>query len=188
MSDGAETVVAIDCPLADAPVRGRAALGWLISEAFVSAEPTDCLLGTKKGHAPGPNFMAAISGSHRGSVTVEQLGSLRANGVEVVVGRTVHTSGGNGAELTCPDCRACFEPGQDWGDAAATWYEGDDAVSYGCPHCGSVQLLADWDGPYAWGFGSLAVVFWNWPRLDPGFVVCLAEQVGGRVRLVHLHL
>jgi len=80
VSDGAETVVAIDCPLADAPVRGRAALGWLISEAFVSAEPTDCLLGTKKGHAPGPNFMAAISGSHRGSVTVEQLGSLRANG------------------------------------------------------------------------------------------------------------
>lgn len=74
----------------------------------------------------------------------------------MVVGRTVHTSGGNGTELTCPNCSTRFEPGRDWSDAATTWHEGHDAVSYGCPHCGSVRLLAEWDGPYAWGFGNLA--------------------------------
>jgi hypothetical protein len=81
-----------------------------------------------------------------------------------VVGRTVFDNGGNGIELTCPECSTTFQPQDGWVDAVGAWFDGGDDARYACPSCGRDQALRDWTGPWPWGFGNLGFEFWNWPR------------------------
>jgi hypothetical protein len=50
------------------------------------------------------------------------------------------------------------------------------------------QPLREWSGPWPWGFGHLAIEFWNWPPLADAFTEQLKSVLGGRVRLVGRHM
>jgi hypothetical protein len=57
-------------------------------------------------------------------------------------------------------------------------------VSYACASCGEVRRLTEWRGPWTWGFGCLALEFWNWPPLSAEFVREVERRLQHRTVLV----
>jgi len=171
VSDSSQIVVDVEVGPREAERLGGAVLAWLIGEGVVLPRASDSAAGGE-GHRPGPGWRTATAGS-------PAFRRLRTNGVEILVGRRVFDGGGNGIELRCGACRRRFEPALDaWSEAVGRWAEGDDGASFACPGCGKSRPLQGWRGPTPWGFGNLAVQFWNWPALSTGFVRALGKQLG----------
>ena len=178
MSDSAQIIVDIEVDAERAPALAGMVRAWLVSEEIVEREQSDSVLSSTGGHRPGRCCRTAIKTEDN------QFLRLQTNGVEIVVGRRVFDAGGNGIELSCGSCRHDFEPGEPWMDAVSAWWVGDDRAGFACPSCGQKTLLTEWRGPWPWGFGNLAVIFWNWPPLSDGFIQVLSQQLGHRTVMV----
>jgi len=48
--------------------------------------------------------------------------------------------------------------------------------------------LAEWRGPWPWGFGNLGLTFWNWPPLSEKFVQTITSKLRHRTVLVRAHI
>lgn len=183
MSEHSQSVVFPDIGEADADAKGSLLRGWLIDRQVIAAEPTDCVLGEPEGHAPGANHHRA-----HGLVSAAGFLGLATCGVTVNVERRVFDTGGNGVELRCPSCGFEGEGSDEYFGAVQTWAEGEDDAPYACPACGAERALRHWSGEFAFGFGALAVTFWNWPHLTDSFVRELEQAVQSQATLVRQRL
>jgi hypothetical protein len=166
----------------EAEALGAWVLDWLVTTGVVVAEPTDCVLGGVE-HAPGPNYTTALDGPD------ELLLTLRANGVEIITGRTIFYSMGT-ERITCPRCGYAVGPdGRDlptdpaWTeltDRFFEWLEGGSG-DLPCPGCKRLLGLNDWEWSPPWAFGNLGVRFWNWNPLTPAFVAEVSKLLGHKV-------
>lgn len=183
VSDNAQIIVDVDARAEEAVLLARALHEWLSGDGIIEPVPRDCMLGEGDGYAPGPRCGAAVEpGMNHASQW------SRAGGVGIRTGRQVFDAGGNGIELTCAGCAVTFEPGSEWIDAVARWHEGDDGAAYACPSCKMSRDLSEWRGPSPWGFGCLALEFWNWPPLSESFVSAVGARLGHQTVLVRAHL
>jgi len=73
-------------------------------------------------------------------------------------------------------------------DAVADWHEGNNRAVFSCPSCNNSQRLADWRGPWAWGFGHLGLEFWNWPPLSNEFLRAVEQRLKHKTVLMRCHL
>jgi len=183
MSDASQVIVDIEASEAEAARLAEEIRAWLAAQGVIAQGPSDCVLGEGEGYAPGPGYgVALVPGS------VDEFLRLRTNGLCLRAGRAVFDPGANGTELRCEACGVAFEPGDDWFDAVGAWAGGDDDASFACPDCQRTRRLAEWRGPWPWGFGNLGLEFWNWPPLSDAFVRAVGERLQHRVVVVRSHL
>lgn len=161
-------------PVDQAPsMLARHLRNFLITEQVIEPKQSDCAPGSGgKSYAPGLGYTIAVD------VPNPHLFSLATNGVEFTLGRIVEIDPQGSFKATCPKCANVFTPGENVYDAISSWYEGEDDVSVACPKCLHVVRLVDWSIVPAWGFGNLALKFWNWPMLRPQFIEKLASIAG----------
>lgn len=151
---------------------------WLIDTEVISAEQTDCVLGTPLGHPPGPNYGHAIGGTAPAPV-------LWTNGAAISAGRVVSYSYPPEV-LTCRHCRRrelLTPDDQKWQAAFAAigdWADGG-VGAMPCPSCGAANDVNGWDWEPAWGFGLLTMEVWNWNPLAPEFIAEVSRFLGHRV-------
>lgn len=183
VSDSTQVVVDVEASEDDAVPLAREILAWLSAERIIEREPSDCILGEGEGYAPGPRWGAAVAAPGDDAFL-----RLRTNGLRVRTGRQVFDAAGNGIELTCAGCGVTSEPGAEWFGAVGRWHEGDDGAAFTCPSCKVPRRLTDWRGPRPWGFGCLALEFWNWPPLSDSFIGVVGARLGHETVLVRAHL
>lgn len=177
MGDWSWTIVDVEVTAADAAMAGERAVRALITRRVVLEEQD------RSGGA-----LLWPPGSASGSTTrsgERPVAGVLHTGIELVTGRTVFDTGGNGVELACGACKGSLEPDDRYFEQVGEWHEGDDHVIYACPLCGSQTRLVDWDGPFAFALGNLGIRLWNWPRLSDEFVREMSSVLGHRIRLVH---
>lgn len=178
MSDNHQDIVAPHLLEAEAQGLAAKAIAWLQDQGIIAKTASRCGLGPDdEAYAPGPRWKSAAE-NH------DVFLPLASNGVEAVIERTVFDTGGNGIELKCASCGETFEPGDAYIAAIEAWWGGDDQIAYACDRCGHKARLADWTGPWAFGFGCFGLRFWNWPPLLPQFVEQVATVLGSRVVVV----
>ena len=178
MGNTYQDIVVPTARLEDAARLAGNVLKFLIESEIVLPQSTDCTLGSKNGYSPGKRFAEAVI------ETSDVLHSLHANGMDVVIGRTVFHNGGLGLEaMLCPACGANQVAG-DWGDAVDRWYAGDDNAPLACRACRAESPLTRWVFEPPWGFANLGFAFWNWPLLKPEFVERVSNILQHKVLLV----
>ncbi|MCY1019926.1 hypothetical protein [Pyxidicoccus sp. MSG2] len=175
MGDYFQNIVARDVSAEDAPRLAAKIRDWLIARRIIEPELSDCTLGDP-GHRPGPEYALAQETPNSDVL------HLSTNGLQIEVGRTVLYN--LQPELTCRVCGARFEPGRGYQDAVSIWFEGNDAVTFGCPQCHTPERLTQWDGASPWGFSHLGFTFWNWSVLSERFIREVSEQLGRRTLVV----
>jgi hypothetical protein len=180
MSDSTQVIVDIEAKDHEAERLGPSLRAWLVGKGIVQPDPSDCTPGDGDGYAPGPRYAAVLAAGTSDPAFLQ----LATNGLCISIGRRVFDGGSNGIELKCVKCAATFEPGPEWAESVGIWYEGDDQATYACPSCGGSQRLPEWRGPWPWGFGQLALEFWNWPPLSDGFLREGEQHLGHRTMLV----
>ncbi|MCV7068694.1 hypothetical protein H7H51_28635 [Mycolicibacterium farcinogenes] len=178
MGDWSQSLVDVEVSAEDAPELGARLTRWLIDTGVISAEQTDCVLGSPLGHPPGPNYGRAIGGTAPAP-------ALWTNGAAISAGRVVSYSYPPEV-LTCRHCgyREVLAPDDPkWQAAFAAidaWADGG-AGEVPCPSCGAGNTLNGWDWEPAWGFGLLTLEVWNWKPLTPEFVAEVSRFLGHRV-------
>ncbi|NGN64786.1 hypothetical protein G5C51_12850 [Streptomyces sp. A7024] len=184
MGDWFQTIVVTDATPGEAQQLADNVLGWLIADGIVSAERTDCVLGSELGHPPGPRYAAAVEDAD------PELVKLWSNGLDIAVGRTVFDTGqGEPEAVTCPHCAAevrlvdegwqlIDEKWDHFRDAVHSWPEGEEEP-VACVSCGRSAAVHVWQwADDCFVFGHLGFTFWNWPTLRPGFVTDVAHRLG----------
>lgn len=63
MGDWSQSLVDVEVSAEDAPESGARLTRWLIDIGVISAEQTDCVLGSPLGHPPGANYGCAVGGT-----------------------------------------------------------------------------------------------------------------------------
>lgn len=175
MGDWSQSLVDVEVSAEDAPELGARLTRWLIDTGVISAEQSDCVLGTPLGHPPGPNYGHAIGGTEPAPV-------LWTNGAAISVGRVVSHSY-EPEVLTCRRCGHREVPApddQNWQAAFAAigdWADGG-VGAMSCPSCGADNDVNGWDWEPTWGFGLLTMEVWNWNPLAPEFIA----EVSGFLR------
>jgi len=165
MSDSSNTIVDIEATPQDAARLADVIRSRLVSEGIVEPEMSDSALGSEGAHRPGPNYRIAIESA----VGDPGFLGLMTNGLEIRSGRQIFTAFANGLELRCDACGSTLDLIEnsdsaastlsEWLDACDAWSKGGDQVSFACPKCGQRALLAEWRGPWPWGFGNLGLTF-----------------------------
>jgi len=179
MGEWFQTIVDRDATESEAPVLGAAIQQWLVDEGIVSANATDCVLGSDRGFPPGSNYQKATGDSD------DNLLCLATNGLEVITERTLYFSlGSGGLELVCSACSGRFELPDEWGDAVNEWYENKGPGLLACPQCGERRPITQWEHDPPCGFANLGFNFWNWPQLADDFVKEIGDRLGHRLVLV----
>jgi hypothetical protein len=146
---------------------------YLVGEQIIDARTSNCAPDARRpSYAPGPGYTIAVD------VPNPNLFSLSTNGVEISLGRIVEIDPQGSFKATCLKCANVFTPGEDMYDAISSWCDGEDDVSIACPKCVHETRLVDWSIKPAWGFGNLALKFWNWPMLRPAFIDKLISIAG----------
>ena len=99
MSDSSVTLVDLDASPKEAERLAEALRDWLVEQRIISAETSDCVLGSDEGHRPGEQLAHALDKPE--DAESSDLRRLMTNGVAFQVGRTVFDAGDSGAELRC---------------------------------------------------------------------------------------
>jgi hypothetical protein len=182
MGDWFQVIVDEDATLDEARDLATTVINRLVKDGIVEAEISDCTLSDDiRGHEPGRNFGEAVNGAD------ELLRTLRTNGLETIVGRTVFDSGQGGFDLVCSMCKARIQSDtadRDWSSAIQQWYDGAGEGMFACPNCGNTKPITEWTFDPPWGFGNLGFLFWNWPPLKDSFVEGMGDLLKHRVVLV----
>jgi len=182
LSDNAQILVDVEVSVERASELASVVRAWLVDEGIIEQEQSDSVLADTGGHRPGRNYRAAVKTDEDAFLC------LSTNGLAIVVGRRVFDAGGNGIELRCNACAEAFEPDDSWSAAVSTWFDGDNLASFPCPSCGHRTRLAEWRGPWPWGFGNLGLQFWNWPPLSEEFIHTVTQKLGHRTVMVWQHI
>jgi len=176
-----QTLVDLDATPAEAAELANRALDWLVREAIVSTERTNCVLGAPLGNPPGRGWAKAVADPDWEPT----------DGLKIETGRTVFHGGQGGAQYaTCPRCAAwVWFYTESWKRivgaddvfyaAIDVWYETGEA-NVTCQSCMQASDLRSWrwaDDYFA--FGYLGFEFWNWPEFAAGFVDDLAQVLDG---------
>ncbi|MBR7831906.1 hypothetical protein KDL01_01460 [Actinospica durhamensis] len=182
-----QTLVDLDATPAEAADLASRGLDWLVREAIVSAERTNCVLGAPLGNPPGQSWAKAVADPDWEPT----------DGLNIAIGRTVFYGGQGGARYaTCPRCAArvwfyteswkpIAGPDDPFFAAIDVWYETGEA-NVTCPSCEQASDLVSWqwaDDYFA--FGYLGFEFWNWPEFAARFVEDLAQVLDGH-RLIRV--
>ena len=166
-----EVVVRIDT---DVDVVDRARR---LTKALVETQVIVERAGREQRYGPGP---AAATVLEPGVEWVE----LDDTGVDISARRSVYHSFGNWARPNCNRCGAPLERGA-MQAALDAWFAAAEPVLT-CPRCGWTALVGDWPAPWPFAVGAPAVVFQNWPPLDPQFLSEVRAAIGGRSRVVRV--
>ena len=153
-------------------------INHLSDEGIIQNELTDCVLANK-GYQPGDNVRSAIDGNDFG------FQDLRTNGLEFTNAREVFHNESNGLDrITCPECQTNIID-TDWGQALEEWTNetGNDKVT--CPNCNSVNSITEYRFQPSWGFGNMALTFWNWPNLKDEFVNDLEALIERKIKIIY---
>ncbi|WP_248959303.1 tetratricopeptide repeat protein [Sphaerisporangium perillae] len=184
-ADELGTLAAVGVPLTEAWRLGGIVTRWLVERGVIAAERTACVAGERRAHAPGDRYASALASPDAG------LHARARNGVQVLIGHTASHSG-RPASLICPNCGA-EAPLIEHDRPAARWYEVAGLVSewvdgadpaHRCTACECAGRLRDWRFEPRVVFGHLAVRFWNWPPLAPGFAADLSQVIGHPVEIL----
>jgi len=135
-----------------------------------------------EGYRPSSNFddfFDRVSGGN-----FSPLGH-RTNGVEPTVTRyfNPYSIGPSFVHLTCPNCQTRFEDIDraildQIGHGFSSWMERGEVTDVVCPRCSKAAAINGWECRPPIGMGNLALIFWNWPRLDsPGWRIDLRKVV-----------
>ena len=180
-----EWVADLDATEADAPELGRRVVEALVARKVLLPELSpDAALGAD-GYPPGPAWAETVEASASGESPW---------GVEVRVGREVHSGGQIGIDaVTCPRCsvrREFYGPPEEFGptctddeglrwfdDAAAVWRGGGEA-GLECRTCGAVAPVTEWQADGA-ALAYLGFVFWGWDELRADVPRWIAEATSG---------
>lgn len=171
-----ETIVDRDAAsTGEAQQLAHTVIAWLVAQAVIAAEATDCVLGESLGHRPGRRYMTALEDAASGRFL-----ELLTNGLEVGTQRSVVLNNqGQFAGLVCPACAGTVPQGRACSDALNDWH-GGGAGDLSCSHCAHRESVAHWEHIEPMGFGTLTFTFWNWPALSASFVKALSQQPGHR--------
>jgi hypothetical protein len=171
VSEHSVRLVEVSLTAAEASVRAPVVAEWLLGRGVIVVNALrDPLMAPSEVQA-GPWSSFVCSGP---------VGGVNS-GVDVVVGRRVHHAGGNYEPPACPGCGAPFD---DHHSLVGPWLHSGVEPSARCASCGLSVLAGDLVGRWSFHVGELAVVFHNWPELDPAFVTELSAVLGPRVREV----
>ncbi|GAA2081629.1 hypothetical protein GCM10009780_19210 [Actinomadura alba] len=85
MGDWFQTIVDVQAASGEAEALAADVRDWLISSGVVSAERTDCVLGSDLGYPPGPRVDEVVDNS--GCSLPWQ--NVSANGLDIITGRTI---------------------------------------------------------------------------------------------------
>lgn len=178
MGDYFQYIVDVEATEEQAPQQEATVRDWLLREGIISAEMTDCVLGSELGYPPTANYTKAVEEPD------DFLLERRTNGVKLITKRTIFDSGQGGFELICSSCDARFEYTDEWSDAVHEWSERRGPGIFPCPHCGHAQPLTEWKHDPPWAYADFGIKFWNWPPLTTAFVDDIARLLGHRVVVV----
>jgi hypothetical protein len=163
MGDYYETIVDVEASEADAEPLAKRVVDDLCAREVLQPTRTDCALGALA-YPPGQNARKALK--HPSSFPLVQ--TLVTNGMEVVLGRTVHYSW-----LEAVRCPACGfelrEHNAEQHRAIEEWRHGNGEGLVRCPGCGAVESITRWVHDPPWGFADLGFQFWNWGPLNRPF-------------------
>lgn len=185
MSDSCQSIVDIDVTEQEAAAAGERLRSWLLQLGVIDVKTGDNVLSNGPGHFPGPNLGGCFDAVSNKAIA--QLRALATCGVAIAVGRGVFDTGGNGVRLVCSSCAGEITDDEAYVEAGSAWANGDDDTTYACPQCGFAQPVADWNGPFVFGLGCMAVEFYNWPPLSERFIDSVAQRLGHRVRVARQH-
>jgi hypothetical protein len=155
-------------------------LGWLISSGIVSAERTDCVLGSDLGYPPGPRVDDVVDASGWSGRWQDGW----TNGLDIITGGTIFHSGQGGPDaVTCPHCLVNIELDDEawerFDEVLNGWAEGRDVV-IPCPACTRPVTPTSWKWAEDYfALGHLGFKFWNWPPMRAEFVAEFTRHLGG---------
>jgi len=169
--------------LEDARRLGQQIIAWLVEVGIIENQLTDCAL-VEPGYPPGPHYWKACDLLERylPGTAHDGLLTLRTNGVQVFMDRyPFYIAQGDNGPARCPHCEA--EKDLDtYYEAGGEWFEGG-AGDLRCEACGEEAKVIRWKHDNLL-FGTLGLVFWNWPSLSPGFLRELSERIGRSVSVI----
>lgn len=166
-----EVVVRIDTEGDPADIARRLARGLVEFRIVVDLPRHDLTYG------PGP---AAATAIERGTPWVDH-GDTE---VSISTERTMYNAFGQAARPNCDRCgtqadRLAVQT------ACDAWFVATEP-DLTCQACGWTALVGDWPAPWPFAVGAPAVVFENWPPLDPQFLSEVRALIGGRTRVVRV--
>ncbi|GLX02971.1 hypothetical protein [Microtetraspora sp. NBRC 16547] len=187
MGDWFQTIVDVQASPQEAETLAADVRDWLISSGIVSAERTDCTLGSDLGYPPGPRADEMVDASGW-SVPWQD---VRINGLDIITCRTAFDAGqGDPIAVTCPHCSVEIElvdedfelieeAWEPFSGVVHGWDEGRDVI-IPCPACTRLVEPTSWkwaDDYFA--FGHLGFTFWNWAPLRAEFVAEFTRHLAG---------
>jgi len=175
MGDWFQIIVDRDAGEDEAPALAASIRDWLISEGIIGSEMTDNVLGSDRGYPPGHN---------QGKAVDEEVPDLWANGLDIIIGRSVFDSGAGEISLICAECGERFQLTDAWTEAIGEWHSRRGPGLLSCIRCSHTRTITEWQHDPPWGFGNLGFKFWNWPCLKESFIEEVSRRLGHRVILV----
>ncbi|MFJ3711916.1 hypothetical protein OG204_06110 [Streptomyces sp. NBC_01387] len=192
MGDHFQTVIDVEATQEEAERLAPRLVDWLVEQGIVTRELTrDGMysMGTDVGHLPGPHWARAVSDA---SDEPDAPGP-----VAVIVGRNQYCGGQGASEAVSAVCPRCAREIRfiDYQslvhavdeDAWRPFCQGIEAwratghAGVSCPSCVKPIPMTEWLWAPGFALGSLAVDFWNWPRLSREFVAEAERQTGHRI-------
>jgi hypothetical protein len=190
VSSSIQTVADLDARDDQAAALARRLTAWLAERGILDTSPTNCLLDSGLGYAPGPRAWDLVTDWDR-----PQGGGPWGNGVKVVTGRTVFETDVP-LSAGCPGCAesVVLTDQETWGitpawdafdRAVGAWLEGGSST-VPCPRCQRPVSFNDWRWPDGggWALGFLGLEFWDWPGLSRGFLREVSQFLGHRLLLI----
>jgi len=167
MSDSYQALIDWDATAQTASALADRAIGALIEQNIILADPNpDCVLGTN-GYPPGPALRGLYDlGEHECCYW-----DLATNGVEVTVGRWINMFAIPMLEwIVCPHCEAKYrlerQFGDRFGEEIGRWLKEYETSAIVCESCGEGSRVDKGQAKPHLGFSILTFQFWNWPSLN----------------------
>lgn len=167
MGDYAQVLVCLRLELVEAHGKAAKIRDLMLTTGVIDGLARGNVLSESMGHRPGPRA---------DQICDEPLKRRAVNGVEFLVGRNVYPSGEGGIEATCPLCHA--RHGDDWWSMFPEWKRSGDAALLKCDSCNVSTSISKWHLSPPLICESLAIRFWNWPKLKSSFVKELERTTG----------
>ncbi|WP_250003498.1 hypothetical protein [Actinoplanes sp. M2I2] len=166
-----QIVVRIDTDV-DAAARARQVTEGLLELRVIVDRP-----GPELPYGPGP---AAADHLEPGEQWVDH----EDNGVDIVAERSAYHAFTNWARPNCDRCGS--QPDRETMQSAFEAWLGGPEPTVACRECDWTARAGDWPAPWPFAVGAPAVLFQNWPALDPQLLNDVRAAIGGRTRIIRV--
>lgn len=163
--------------------KAREILDWFVARDLVEAEASDCT-PSDAGHRFRPNIRTVLQSDHPLFEDWHgRIADSRTCGLEVTSGaRQIFLSGGEPITMTCPACGREHDFAEATEALIAPWCSGEVDRPQ-CLGCGDRTHPSRWE--CEWGFGNLALSFWNiWPNFAETFLDDMRGLLGADIKLI----